>query len=339
MELLDTITVTHQGNQRSVTLSAGDLAHLPADEAVDLLVVSAFPDDYAATETSLIGSLERAGVSVASLATDKEVDLRRFSSCWLLREIETPAVNFWHVLCFEPQRRGHAHEVVGDIFRSIMPFTAGTSGVSSIAIPIVASGDQGESPTVMLEALADAAVNWLSIGMPLDCIKIVCHDSADSQVLQESFSRIKSRYAEVESASWTNPFRYDLFVSYCQKDKAAVDDLLEELRTARPSLRIFMDRLELRPGAAWQQHIFEALDESRKIVCALSPAYLESPICKEEFNIALLRHRESAEGVLLPVYAFTAQLPSYMKLIHYEDVREGDRRKMSASARNLLSQL
>jgi hypothetical protein len=43
-------------------------------------------------------------------------------------------------------------------------------------------------------------------------------------------------------------------------------------------------------------------------------------VCKEEFNIALFRHRESEGGVLLPIYLYTAELPTYMKLIQYEGV-------------------
>jgi hypothetical protein len=57
MELLDTITVRHQGNERLVILFAGDLARLSEREAVDVLIVSAFPNDYTPTQGSLIGAL------------------------------------------------------------------------------------------------------------------------------------------------------------------------------------------------------------------------------------------------------------------------------------------
>lgn len=106
-------------------LFKGDLTKLPEREAVDALVVSAFPDDYTPTSTSLIGALERVGVSVAELAQNKEVDLRDFSSCWLSHPINRKHVYFRRILCFEPWYRGRAPEVVGDIFRSIAPFAAG----------------------------------------------------------------------------------------------------------------------------------------------------------------------------------------------------------------------
>jgi hypothetical protein len=339
MDLIDTITVRHQGSDRLVMLFVGDLTCLPAHEAVDILIVSAFPDDYLPTRTSLIGGLARTGVSVADLARDKEVDLRRFSSCWLSRPIERPGVNFRRLLCFEPGYRGQAPQVVGDIFRSIVPFTTGTPPVSQIAMPLLASGNQGESAKVMLEALADASVHWLSIGLPIERIKIVLRKSAKLQSLRETFARVKRRYLETTIPSQKPGCRFDIFVSYSHKDQEAVDYLVGELRARRHGLRVFVDRLELRPGDAWQQHIFESLDDSRKVICVFSPDYLASKVCKEEFNIALFRHREAENGVLLPLYLYTAELPTYMKLIHYEDVREGDRAKMARLTERLVAQL
>jgi hypothetical protein len=52
MELIDTITVRHQGDERLVMLFVGNLTRMPEREAVDLLVVSAFPDGYVVTRTS-----------------------------------------------------------------------------------------------------------------------------------------------------------------------------------------------------------------------------------------------------------------------------------------------
>lgn len=327
MILIDTITVRHQSNKHLIEYFVGDLSKLTENEKVDVLIVSAYPDDYTSTSTSLIGSLAHINVSVKELATDKEVDLRKFSSCWLSKLIDRPNVHFKRLLCFEPRHRGIASEVVGDIFRSIVPFTTSNPPISKLAIPLVASGDQGESPLVMLSALVEASVHWLSVGLPIDCIKIVINPSTDCESLREKFAELKMKYNDTTSETQHSIFRYDFFVSYSQRNKEDIDQLVDELKNSKPSVRIFMDRLELQPGAAWQQHIFDALDESRKIICVLSPEYLASKVCKEEFNIALFRHRESLGRVLIPIYLYSAELPTYMKMIQYEDVREGDRSK------------
>ena len=109
------------------------------------------------------------------------------------------------------------------------------------------------------------------------------------------------------------------------------------MTTHRPSIRLFLDRLELQAGAAWQQHIFESLDVSRKVVCLYSPAYLASKVCKEEFNIALMHHRESHAGVLLPIYLRSAELPGYMRAIQYEDAREGESARIAVAAERLAA--
>lgn len=309
MNLIDTITVEHEGSERFVKLLVGDLASLPAHEAVDVLVVSAFPDDYLPTPSSLIGALDRAGVSVADLAADKEIDLRRFSSCWLSRPIQQPNVPFNRILCFEPLYRGKAPELVGDVYRSIIPFTATDPPISQLAMPLLASGDQGETPVTMLDALTDASVHWLSAGLPIDCIKIVISERSDAQPFREAFARIKQQHANASSNKQRPEFRYDVFVSYSHSNKDEVDALVMELRRHRPDLRIFVDRQELRTGAAWQQHIYNSIDQSRKVICAFSQDYLQSKNCMEEFHIAMLRHREAAHGVLPPPLSLYCPAP------------------------------
>lgn len=145
---------------------------------------------------TLIAALDRKGISVAAMAERKAVDLRQFSSCWLSEVIDQPNAGFQRVLCFEPAYRGKATEVVGDIFRWIIPFTTGQPPLDSVAIPLVATGDQGEDRNDMLRALVDAAVHWLNTGMPLDRINIVLHSGAEL----DSLADVRRRQSIAESA-------------------------------------------------------------------------------------------------------------------------------------------
>jgi hypothetical protein len=384
MKTLSSIQV-HGAKPRRIELLQGDLTELGADEGFDLLVVSAFPDDYLPTRTSLIGALHRKGLSVAALAQDKSVDLRDNFSCWLSKPLSPtdPGLRFTRILCFEPSKRGAPPEVVGDIFRALMPILAEEPDINSIALPIVAAGNQGCSVAEMLPPLLDAALGWLEKGLPLDCIKIVTLRDTQAAEAERIFNARKLAYLTPRPAAATplagddfllgggvdrggasdGNFRsmdsgiaspdtapapafetpaepeYDVFISYSRKNAHDSEMLEKTLRRLKPEIRIFVDRKNLDVGCAWQIEIFESLDKCRKIVAMLSPEYIASKVCKEEFNIAWLRGREADDDIIFPLYLYSAPLPTYMKYKNFLDCREGDALRIEEASRRLLETL
>ncbi|MCB1760058.1 MAG: toll/interleukin-1 receptor domain-containing protein [Gammaproteobacteria bacterium] len=186
MELLGRISVGSAENSRSIELYRGDLVALPEAHAVDLLVVSAFPDDYLATAGSLIGALAANGVSVAELAAHKALDLRSERSCWLSGEI-AGGRGFTRILCFEPLRRGRPPELVDDLFDSLDQVMLGDCREGRVAMPLLATGDMAWPSAEMLPALLDAAVARLRIGLPLRVLKIVEREPGKAELLQRLF--------------------------------------------------------------------------------------------------------------------------------------------------------
>lgn len=336
MELLATHRIQRGSRDKYLRFYQGDLSAIPASESVDLLVVSAFPHDYMPTPTSLIGALHRRGISVFDLSQDKQADLRATFSSWLSKDLSTafPSAGFRRLLCFESSFRASPPETVGDVFRAIMPFALGNPIIQSIAMPILSAGDQGFDSEVMLRAIFDAAAHWLAAGLPIDTVKIVVRNPILAERLCGVFKDLSTREpgpAVTRSAS------YDLFVSYARTDRDEVDELVNGLRATQSSLRIFLDRLVLNVGQSWQAELDRALECCRGVVAVYSPAYLDSKMCLEEFNMARLRHRESPTPVLRPVYLRTAPLPLYMRTLEYIDCREADRALFSSAARQLAS--
>lgn len=348
MELLDKISIRATGDAKTVELWQGDLTDMPPEEAVDVLVVSAFPDDYYPTHSSLIGTLYERGVSVADLAEHKEEDLRTNFGCWMSHEIEnsTLGLEFRRILCFEPHYRGRPPEVVGDIFRSLAPFLVDDHPITTVAMPLVASGDVGEPAEAILGPLVQAATAWMKAGMPLRHLKIVERSPEKAERAREQFAELKGaiepQFRSANSATAAPPSTsrklYDLFISYCRSNSDAVDSMVEYLRSLRSDVTIFLDRLELDPGVAWQAKIYDALDGCRKVVSFYSPDYLASKMCQEEYNIARIREREEG-GVLFPIYLYSAQLPASWRTINYEDCREADVARLRRAGEILVGTL
>jgi hypothetical protein len=339
MDLLDQIVVRSKFGERYIQLYQGDLANMPADQAVDVLIVSAFPNHYIPARGSLIGALYSKGVSVQELSTQKAADLRANFSCWLSNDITMPAdLGFRKILCFEPLVKGRPTEVIGDIFLSLTPFVMADKSIHQIAMPLVATGLQGVPVTQILEPLLDAAVHWLELGLPVTHLKIVEYSEAKAVELSTIFAELKQRYIE-PVVTLKHQFKYDLFISYSHENTDEVLMMLEALQQLRPSLRIFLDRSELNNGSAWQQEIYEALDNCQKVIAVYSPTYLSSKVCQQEFNIAMFRHRESNNQTLIPVYLHLADLPTYMKLIQFVECREGGRERIQAACQAIVAQL
>jgi TIR domain len=336
VEVLESIAVATPEGDRLIQLYYGDLTRIPPEEAVDLLVVSAFPGDYFPTPTSLIGALDRAGVSVAELSREMAEDLRSEYGCWLSQPIPDEInAGFDRILCFEPGLRGSPPEVVGDIFRALIPIVEGGIPISTIAMPLVASGDARWPSEQIFEPLLDAAVKWLQLGLPIDVIKIVERSRQKAELLRQTMTRLKG-LRQAPLLGRTDGFEYDVFMSYAHEDGEAADYLVRELEAHPSRPRVFQDKPSIRPGDPWQQEVWEALDACRRIVALYSEAYLTSKVCQEEYNIARTRQRNEG-GVLVPIYLVTTKLPTYIRILDYVDCRESDRARLRAASTEILA--
>src|SRR5258708_4241477 len=183
MRLLSEIAIKGPLHKSSIQLLEGDLTAIPKDHYSDILVVSAFPDDYTPLPGSLMCALYEKGIDVGELAKDKAVNLVQELGCWLSKPLsgaQQDQFNFKQILCFEPSRQAGAPEtVVGNIFRCINNFVFGDEN-NVIAMPVLASGKQRVPIEKMLPAMLEACIFWLGSGVPLDCIKLMLH--RDEQV-------------------------------------------------------------------------------------------------------------------------------------------------------------
>jgi hypothetical protein len=336
-QAIDTIEVKSATSQGLIRFCVGDPTNTGLEENVDVLIVWSPRDDYSPISGSMINTLNQKGISLKALAMDKEVDLRQAFSCWLSREItkSDPEISFKRILCYEPDESAKAAELVGDIFRSLAPFLGGSFPIRSVATPLLASGQLMKNKRYMLQQLVEAAAHWMSSGLPLDSFNIISYPDSRLDELTQVFSELKTRYTP-NAPQKKQQFSYDYFVSYSHKDTREVDMFIEILLGQNKDLRVFIDKKNLNPGSAWQREIYESIDDCRNVAAFYSPTYLDSKVCIEEFNIALCRHRESDEPILKPIYLYSANLPTYMRLVQFFDCRESNPERIKQAVNQLL---
>ena len=341
MKLLAEWTIRHGGEPRTIQLLQGDLARLSPEHSVDVLVVSAFKNNYNPTPTSLIGALAREGLSVAGLAEHKKVDLRSQFSCWLSDQVPAQFA-FRQILCIESGWRGSPPEIVDDLFRALAPYLIGEFPNASVAMPLIGTGDQGFAPGLVVESLFPAAVGWLHRGLPLRLLKIVVYSGTAAKLARDKFDAIQAHSPSSESRmpeKEQSTGGIDLFLSYCHEDSPAAKRILDSILSMRPATRIFYDRTSLRTGSSWLMQIAESLDTSRRVVALYTPNYWKSNYCKDEFTAAITRQNDTGERILFPVYFRNAQLPYLFQHLQYLDCREGDEDKLSSVCSALLEGL
>jgi hypothetical protein len=269
--LLDSIDISDGSTIRRIALYEGELTAIPEEHRADILIVSAFPNDYIPTPTSLIGGLERNGLSVGRLAANKAHDLRTTCAFWISNPIAGPAarLNIGQIACFEPHVLGSPPTVVGNLFRGLFPFLDDRKN-QVVAIPMLATGDQGYSKDLMLQSILDAASHWLARGLAISELKIVERDPIGAAALATTMADFKSkllpsRLKPAESAT------FDIFLSFSTNDSKAVDCARAELDKKQAGKKIFDFRLQIDTGKSWQVEIDRAISSSKAIIAFLSP--------------------------------------------------------------------
>jgi hypothetical protein len=114
---------------------------------------------------------------------------------------------------------------------------------------------------------------------------------------------------------------YDIYISHCPTDHSTALQV-EEFLQENKGLKIFHDTQELNENESWQDDIYDTMVKCSRIVTLLSPGYLASESCIEQYNIALCISRRKHKEVLAPFYVVSVEyLPTYMGLMQYIDCR------------------
>jgi hypothetical protein len=388
------IAIPRSTGDATIQLLLGDLSAMPAEQAVDILVVSAFPNDYTPLKGSLFLALKEKGLSIKELAANKQTDLVPQLGCWISQTLSKEQQDMFHfkrILCFEPrQQNAEPQSVVGNIFRCINTFAFDDEN-DEVAMPILATGYQRIPLAKMLPALLDSAIFWLVNGLPLKSIKFVLHtqEQADAALaifniyengdakktlfipvdpaatapgppssvddIRESFSggghsivtpRVPAIALPAEAPPQVVPeplpqvaenSPFDYFISYSHKQGNEVKVFVNAFLERNKKLNIFYDRSSIPAGGLWLKKISEAIQHAKNVVCILTPDYITSDVCWDEFQCAKVMELRTKKSIIKTItFIQDENLPPMMAIYSYIDCTEANLEKLTKSIEQLL---
>ena len=62
------------------------------------------------------------------------------------------------------------------------------------------------------------------------------------------------------------PIEFDVYLSYSEADKALVETIQDQLRAAKPGIRIFGEQQEIDKEVVWQQDMYQVMMRSARVV-------------------------------------------------------------------------
>ncbi|XP_041473233.1 uncharacterized protein LOC121422331 isoform X2 [Lytechinus variegatus] len=354
--LYDTISVKSQSGDCNIQLCFGDITKLKQEDKVDVIFVSSFGNNYDKMPGTVIGALyENLGIDVRKLADDKEEDLRSLYSCWWSKPLPSK-IPYNRLLCFESRRRraGRPQELVGHAFRCLVPILKNKD--ASVITPLLSTGNQGYDPRVMLEGMIQAAISWVKAGLPIRLLKIVVYATikddgeinflrgADRDIL-DKFEELKSRYESANLIPQEVTLEYDVYLSFSDKDQEIADKIQAQLLEEKPDIRIFTARQKVDTEVFWQEQMYEWVSKSARVVTGhewqrtlyhsidgsscmialISPKYLRSAVCMEEYSLAQVKHLSQDPLHLIPVCICDGIEEDFAKISHIPmlDARPG----------------
>ncbi|PIK34525.1 hypothetical protein BSL78_28650 [Apostichopus japonicus] len=316
----DKIRVLTQNGECSIEYYLGDICCLKPENKVDVLLVSAFRENYDPIKGTLIGALRyQLKLNVAEYALNKAEDLREYYSCWVSHPLPEH-LPFKRLLCFE--QRDNSNKFV-----EMLKFSSYLKSVS-----------KGFRETDLMQSMVEAAVNWMKAGLPLKQLKIVQYAvfTEEGEVAQSQRGTTKASENSLET-----PIEYDIYLSCCKEDRDVSKALLDSLKQAKPDIRVVVGSdQKMMKDESWQEEMYETMMKSARVVTVLSPRYLQSAACIEQYNIALCCNRKVHKDLLAPFYVEAVpELPSYMQLVQYVDCLSRDASKISAGCQQLVRML
>lgn len=273
---------TEQGETKTLELIHGNLCDMQPES--DVVVCSAFKNDYLPTPRSLIGALaEKKGIDVMALAEEPELDFRP-TGCWLSRDT---GADYRRIACVEliswRDKARHEDQATNTIIQksfSTLRFLleqAAFSGipVKTVALPLLGTGEQGIDLTFISSPLLSQCRSILQTNPGVERLLIYERDGEKARAMAELMTKLLSRPLEAPR----------VFISYSSKQEAiaqAIHDAIEQQHIA-----CWMAPNSIPAGSSYQSMIPIALQQVDVVLLILTPDAEKSRWVQKEIGSAI----------------------------------------------------
>lgn len=267
--------------QKRIRIQIGDICS--SDEEFNLLVCSAFKNDYIPTPRSLIGALQfQKQISVEQLAKNPEIDLKDYG-CWLSQPILS---NFHRIACvelidldnYEPiSSESRILKKAFSTFRFLLEQASLQEiPIRSVALPILGTGDQQIEECFIVPPLVQQCLHALKIIPELETITFFARRESNVSNIIDYLN--KTLVSRKESAP-------DLFISYSSKQYEIAENIFNHL--TGNGFSCWMAPESIPTGSSYQEEIPLALNQISSLILLLTHDAEKSRWVQKEVGTAI----------------------------------------------------
>lgn len=212
--LINLISVPTFHGVKTIEIYSGDIVN--SELLTDVLVVSAFEENYQPRTQTLIGSLYfDKGIDIKKLSLAPQIDLRKPLNCWL--SVAIPDNNIKRVLCIEALSKNEdLEERFTDLFACLSLIDYKGISTKSIMMPLLGTGKQHDNLSTILKALVPLAIEALEKNVHLETIYFIDKEKNRAELIDQSINKILERVEEQQQEMMSSQL-FDLYNEVLKK--------------------------------------------------------------------------------------------------------------------------
>ena len=109
-------------------------------------------------------------------------------------------------------------------------------------------------------------------------------------------------------------YEFDVFMSFAKTETEQVEIIFKTLENSH-KYRVVWHHRDFNIGVPSEQNMEDYIMKSRKVILALSPGFLQSDHCKNEFALSYGRLEDNEENCIIPVIISPCAIPKEIQFL------------------------